>query len=218
MQGRLEEFAAHHIHEPLKAAKRSRISKISEKEKISAAPETKSESKKQIRSKQNSEENRLVCEDKTFIISQDLNNIEPAQVKKQKENVAKVANSHQTPLSSKIDDVISISDESSSNLSAISIRKRKKLLDVTNTKVSVDVNSTGDEDDCFKVPSRIVPSLKPLSSRRCIVFDDLKVDDETDEEAASPINRPERFPLWSLPGKRKTSMRLQSFLTSDGES
>lgn len=195
----MEEFAAEHVNEPSKPAKKSRFSNLEESE-------------------TNFNKNKLDQRNQSIVVAHDWNNNEPSSemdrhVHNKKLNLVKAAGMHQTPLSSKLDHLLSISEATSStNLGAIVKHKRKNLLDVNNKRALRVIDTSDDKIDTFKAPARSIPSLKALKSR-CIEFND-----ETDEEVIVPLNRPARFPLWSLPGKRKSFMKQQSYVSRDGES
>lgn len=167
------------------------------------APAKKPRITRTIKSDQEEQENFVVKQENSKGLKNRKSSaiIEKEISEKVKEKITKVESIYKTPLSSKVDDCVSIATPLS-NLS----RMRKRLLDVTN---KIDSNHDG-----FEVPSRLMS--KPLKSR-CIVFDDLKVEDETDEDIAFPIRRSERFPIWSLASKRKSLTIRQSFVTPDGE-
>lgn len=195
----MEEFAAEHFNEPLKPAKKSRFSKLEEVQ-------------------GNFNRIKLDQQKQSINVAHDLNNNEQSSevvrhIHHKKLSHVKAADMHQTPLSSKSDHFLSISEAtSSSNLGGLVKHKRKNLLNVNNKRVLRVINTSDDKIDTFKVPSRSVLSLKQLKTR-CIEFND-----EKDEEIVEPLNRPARFPLWSLLEKRKSFMKLQSYVIPDGES
>lgn len=133
------------------------------------------------------------------------------QIGKQPEQ--KNGNIHETPLSSKHEKGSSSTTEASSNNLSVA----PKLKDITNQNKPTGSESGELSDGVFKAPLRPVKSPE-LKNKRCIVFEDLKTDDEdeSDEEVEIPIHRTKNFPSWCLARNRKVLARQQIYLNIDG--